>query len=444
MIILLPVTRSSFWPKVLGMSYERAVLWHRVASTFTLFVTGMHGIHMVHDYGLQESFSAKSNCFGLGNIYGTLILGAGGLLLVLSQAPVRRYSYRTFSMAHKVLVPAVLVLSCLHISNLIYFLLAPVTLEIVCNRIGRKIHYQRPVGTAVARIVPDGVVELRLRAPAVVTEIVQRGANGLGSWVWLAVAANKADNLNPHPFSVAAVDASREELKLLIKIGQPGSWTSILSEQVKESGPTTEASLANHSGSVGSGLSDSMLASPNSSGALEFNLDGPYGKPTICLQKCSTLVLIGGGIGVTPLLPILNMAAKSQDVSSMNLLPQLRRLVFVWAVRRQEAFECAAEELRCAAARIAAGSTGDMPSVEVRLHLTGEAVQAGVPQAFQHTIECRRPDMAEIFSQVKAADDDAGGAGTMGFVCGPAAMIRAARQAGWEHGVPIHVESFDM
>ena len=113
MIILLPVSRSSFWPKMLGMSYERAVLWHRVASTFTLFVTGVHGIHMVHDYGFQESFSAKANCFGLGNIYGTLILGAGGLLLVLSQAPVRRYSYRTFSMAHKVLVPAVLVLSCL-------------------------------------------------------------------------------------------------------------------------------------------------------------------------------------------------------------------------------------------------------------------------------------------------------------------------------------------
>ncbi len=443
MIILLPVSRSSFWPKMLGMSYERAVLWHRLASTFTLFVTGVHGIHMVHDYGFQESFSTKANCFGLGNIYGTLILVAGGLLLVLSQAPVRRYSYRTFSMAHKVLVPAVLVLSCLHIGDLIYFLLPPIVLEIACNRIGRKIQYRRPVGTAVARIVPDGVIELRLRAPAVVTEIVQRGANGLGSWVWLAVAADKADKLNPHPFSVAAVDASAEELKLLIKIGKTGSWTSALAEKVKAFG-TTEASLANHGSSAGSGLSDTILASPSSSGALKFNLDGPYGTPTIRLESYSSLVLIGGGIGVTPLLPILSMVANAQADSSTNLLPQLRRLVFVWSVRRQEGFECAAEELRCAAARIAIGSIGDTPSVEVQLHLTGEAPQEGVPQAFQHTIECRRPDMAEIFTRVKAVDATAGGMGTAGFVCGPAAMIREAQQAGWENSVQIHVESFDM
>ena len=444
MIILLPVSRSSFWPKILGLSYERAVLWHRLASTFTLFVTGVHGIHMVHDYGLQESFSTNANCFGLGNIYGTLILVAGGLLLMLSQAPVRRYSYRTFSMAHKVLVPAVLVLSCLHVGDLIYFLLPPVALEIVCNRIGRKIQYRRPVGTVVARIIPDGVIELRLRAPAVVTEIVQRGANGLGSWVWLAVAADKADKLNPHPFSVAAVDASTEELKLLIKVGKTGSWTSALAEKVKESGQIPEASQANHGSGAGSGLSDTILASPSSSGALEFNLDGPYGTPMICLENCSSLVLIGGGIGVTPLLPILSMVANAQVGSSTNLLPQLRRLVFVWSVRRQEGFECAAEELQCAAARIALGSIGDMPSVEVRLHLTGEAAQEGVPQVFQHTIECRRPDMAEIFTRVKTVDADAGGMGTAGFVCGPAAMIRAARQAGWENGVPIHVESFGM
>ena len=151
--MLLPVSRSSFWPRLIGLSYERAVLWHRLASTFTLVATGVHGVHMVNDYGLQESFSTDANCFGYGNIYGTLILGAGGLLFVFAQAPVRRHSYWLFSMSHKVLVPAVLVLSCLHISNLVYFLLPSIILEVVSNRIGRKMRYEKPVRTASARII---------------------------------------------------------------------------------------------------------------------------------------------------------------------------------------------------------------------------------------------------------------------------------------------------
>ena len=233
-VLLLPITRSSLWPKLLGLSYERAVLWHRLASAFTLCVAGAHGIGMVNDYGFQESFSAKANCFGFGNLYGTLIFGAGGLLLALSQAPVRRHSYRTFSMAHKVLVPAVLVLSCLHVSDLIYFLLPPIVLEIAHNRIGRAIQYRRSVQTTEARVIPDGVIVLRLRAAHIVAEIRRRGCDGLGSWVWLAAAGSKADKLNPHPFSVAGIDSSTDELKLLIKVGKTGAWTSSLAKRVKE------------------------------------------------------------------------------------------------------------------------------------------------------------------------------------------------------------------
>ena len=270
-ILLLPITRSSVWPKLLGLSYERAVLWHRLASAFTLCVTGAHGIGMVKDYGFQESFSAEANCFGLGNLYGTLIFGAGGLLFVLSQAPVRRHSYRTFSMAHKVLVPAVLVLSCLHVSKLIYFLFPPIVLEIAYNRIGRRIQYRRSVQITEARVIPDGVILLRLRAPHIVAEIGQRGCDGLGSWVWLAVAGNNADRLNPHPFSVAGIDSSTNELKLLIKVGKTGSWTSSLAKKVNESSTTYT-----DGGSAAPELNESILVrrSDNIS-ALEFSLDGP-------------------------------------------------------------------------------------------------------------------------------------------------------------------------
>jgi hypothetical protein len=51
--------------------------------------------------------------------------------------------------------------------------------------------------------------------------------------------------------------------------------------------------------------------------------------------------------------------------AAQNILPKLQRLVFVWSIRSPDSFEYAAEELRRAAASIAAGPAGDMPTIEV-------------------------------------------------------------------------------
>jgi NAD(P)H-flavin reductase len=298
------------------------------------------------------------------------------------------------------------------------------------------------------------------------TEIVARGAKGFGSWVWLAVAGVKADKLNPHPFSVASIDPSKHEVKLLIKVGGAGSWTAALAASVEKQEAANGNGNNAGTGSTLDGLEGALLA-PAAAAAtqklqgLEFNLDGPYGRPTLPLEACSSLVLFGGGIGVTPLLPIL--AAVTADPEPALMLPKLRHLVFVWSVRSQESFEYAATELRCAAASMKAAAAdeaaagggravGDRPTVEVRLHLT--AGNGGAPppappvlsplQAFEHTVECSRPDVSAILTRVKAADDAEGGVGTMGFVCGPAAMARSVRDAGWSCGVPVHAESFEM
>ena len=140
--------------------------------------------------------------------------------------------------------------------------------------------------------------------------------------------------------------------------------------------------------------------------ALEFNLDGPNGRPSVPLERCSSLVLFGGGIGVTPLLPILSMVACSGSATgsvTQTTLPKLRHLVFVWSVRSPEAFSYAAEELRSAAASIATGPAADRPTIEVCLHLTsGATMPAGA--AVEHAVECSRPDVSAILTRVKAAD----------------------------------------
>jgi hypothetical protein len=41
---------------------------------------------------------------------------------------------------------------------------------------------------------------------------------GIGSWVWLGVKGSTPDKLTPHPFSIAAIDHTTDEIKLLVKV----------------------------------------------------------------------------------------------------------------------------------------------------------------------------------------------------------------------------------
>ena len=247
MVVLLPVSRSSLWPKLVGLSYERAVQWHRMAGTFTLVATGVHGGIMLRDYGYHESSSAKrafheapieiihaflswfctqsnvsaANCFGSGNLYGTLIFVVGGLLFIFSQAPVRRHYYRVFHIMHVLLVPAILVLACLHVHDLILFLVPPVVIELVCNQLGRLLAYCHSTRVVSARVIANAdTIELRLCAPHVVAPLMRKPYLRLGSWVWLSVAGDSADCYDPHPFSIAGLGPDNE-LKLLIKVCLP-------------------------------------------------------------------------------------------------------------------------------------------------------------------------------------------------------------------------------
>lgn len=425
MVIMLPVSRTSLWPKLVGLSYERALLWHRTTSTFTLIVTAVHGLGMVNDYGAQESFSALPNCFGFGNVYGTLILGAGGLLLLLSQPIVRRHTYRLFHIAHYVLVPAVLVLACLHISDLIYFLAPSVAIELVCNQIARIRQHSRKVTTTSTRLIGEGaLIELVLCAPHIVKTLVRRGSTGLGSWVWLSMAGAglAGETLDPHPFSVASINAETNELKLVIKPGGSSTWTARLAKRIKDS-------------SAKSGETPPLAQAQSTS--VQFRLDGPYGQPALPLAKYSTLVLVGGGIGVTPLLPILAEAAKPSATKS---LPLLKRLVFVWSIRDVSYLEVAAAELQLAAQAAQELLSGTV--IQLHLHLTVGVPPADLPGSY--AVKRGRPDMAAIMRAAKQADVDTGGQGAMGFVCGPTALVRSVHDAGRSCGVPVHAESFEM
>ena len=156
-----------------------------------------------------------------------------------------------------------------------------------------------------------------------------------------------------------------------------GPWTAALAERVSR--------LGNSPSGNADDLRDVLVAAAGevrdararvAHSHVQFRLDGPHGRPTLRLDRCSTLVLFGGGIGCTPLLPVLSIAAAGPDKIA-TILPSLRHLVFVWSVRSPGCFELAAEELRQAAAAIRRSETH--PTIEVSLHLTAGVVRVSTP-----------------------------------------------------------------
>jgi len=72
-------------------------------------------------------------------------------------------------------------------------------------------------------------------------------------------------------------------------------------------------------------------------------LDGPYGAPAQKWDKFEYLVLIGGGIGITPFASIItDLLIRYYD----RRLPKVRRVYLYWVSRNEEAFEWFANILR--------------------------------------------------------------------------------------------------
>ena len=61
-----------------------------------------------------------------------------------------------------------------------------------------------------------------------------------------------------------------------------------------------------------------------------MRIDGPYGKLSIHLPTYPSLLLLGGGVGVTPLTSILRWMKEERKVGG---LPLLNAVALVWVVR---------------------------------------------------------------------------------------------------------------
>jgi len=194
---------------------------------------------------------------------------------------------------------------------------------------------------------------------------------------------------------------------------------------------------------------------------LALSIDGPYGNAGHYYER-DTVVLVAGGIGVTPMHAILgDLHARATAPAQYGPLGAVKRVHFVWVVRETALLYTVADTLAAVlrntcggtfvlhlatterkAAGAGASSEGDGASAAVAAGFCTAASAAAVRAA----TTTGRPDMRSLFASIAAAVPP-GFTGAPSdrvsvLTCGPSAMVDDISRLAFAHSFDFHSETF--
>lgn len=421
-------TRNSLWNRLLGISFERCIKYHRIVSRTTIILVLAHGALWISKSGWTSVTSSDATCFGSGNLWGFI---SGVLFLVMaigSWELVRRLQYELFHVTHT-LAPVALGFACAHAHDTIWFLIVPLLLYLVDHVLRVK---QRAGGAKVASALalPGLVTRLEIHSPAAVKTILDKGAEGIGSFVMLHVSGVSSSPVDLHPFTVSGISAA----------------TGVLSVHARSQGPGT--------------FTGQLHAAVLKGAELKVQVEGPYGHIGMDLANYTTLVSVAGGIGITPSGRLLEIALEEETRKA--LLPQLRRLILIWVVQDEEHLKWFEQLLaRCTASSADPESNPSKTpefAVERFLYVTkkkgpeapAQEEQEGAKEVQQVALphSSGRPQIGTLFKQVEegltATESALPGKGVAVLSCGPVKLQHEVFVESERMKFHVHAETFEL
>ncbi|EKX41936.1 hypothetical protein GUITHDRAFT_141673 [Guillardia theta CCMP2712] len=422
-------TRHSLWPSLIGISFERLIKYHRIVSRVTFVVMIIHLILMSAQYGFLQMFTVTDTLWGFGNLFG-MLAGIGMLLIVLfALEPVRRM-------------------------------------------------YQWMINVKVqeVKVYDEDVVNLKIVCPAVAERLWNKGARAIGSFVSIAcsdISASCASDQRSRRCRRQMADGTLEGMDLgskpvgiqvHIKSMGPKTWTQRLLEAAKNKGSDIRVRLE--------GPYDCLATSPSFAiiiitaisiilyksheleacgvstceenkkrqgegggetregkgrGGKGRKGEGREGKERIGGQVMRVLkvLMIAGGIGITPMMPVLEMALSPERRKSE--LPALRSLRLIWIVQSSAHLLWFQELLEHAFMQTQMMST----DFQLKLHLY-------VTQKSQVLVKIPftlgRPQLSELI-RIAAQESSS---------LRPTGLTREASARASENGFSVHVETFRL
>jgi hypothetical protein len=398
-VALLPVTRHSLWVPLLGVSYERSVAFHRASAGVAMGVMVAHTAMMVAERGVPILTQRGENVRGDGAVFGTAAAATFAAMGALAAPPVRRASWELFKAAHLTLMPVAIVLSFLHARMMLGYVLPPLILW----ALDAALRFARSVRTHDVLAItplPDGAVRL---------DVATRGALRVAPGQWAYVQVPGVSALESHPLSCVCAAGTPECVTFIIGAGRgPASFSARIAA-----------------------LAETMPVEK-----IRCRLDGCYGGPGMQLHRYTSVLLIAGGVGITPFVSIAtHLFSLTPDAHGRKGQGAVRSASLVWAVRKRAAAEAWVPTL--------------VPALRGSALFTVRVCVTGEPRDAEHGARSRsvsygRPDVAAaVCAAVQAAAECGESPRRVAVLaCGPAGLVEDAQVAAAAAGAHFHAETF--
>ena len=310
LLLLLPNTRSNVWQYVLGMSFERSVWYHKWIARVAVAELTIHGAAVYADSYYNQRLWADASDGGVTGVYGSGSISyfIAVAIVLLSLYPLRRYLHELFLRVHIVLFVAFLVFGFIHEGTVA--LVAPALVLYAADWALRISMWRQPVRVLNVKLLPGGVTRITFQKDAF--------TYSAGQYIFVCVPA--VSPFEWHPFSLSS---SPHHPVLTVHCKATGRWTRRLAE------------LARKGEAEGRDWTK-----------LKMHTEGPYGLLSVPLSDYSSVLLVCGGIGVTPLGSVYNSLVHEH----YRGVRRLRQLKLVWSLREPALIKSLYDDVRRAEA----------------------------------------------------------------------------------------------
>ncbi|XP_010248638.1 PREDICTED: ferric reduction oxidase 8, mitochondrial [Nelumbo nucifera] len=297
-LLLFPILRGMALFRLFGLQFEASVRYHVWFGTAMIFFATLHGSSSLFIWGVKHRLQDEMWLWQkTGRIYlaGEIALATGLVIWITSLPQIRRKRFELFYNTHH-LYAVFLVFFLFHAGDRHFYMVFSGVFLFALDKLLRIIQSRPETCIISARIFPCKAVELILskhpRLKYTPTSIIFLKIPSISKFQW-------------HPFSIISSSCVDDDTISII-IRCEGQWTSTLYN-------TIHAALD-------SGADQGKC--------LQVAIEGPYGPASTNFLRYDSLLLVAGGIGITPFLSILQEIASSPKSKRSKFLTQIQ-LIYV-------------------------------------------------------------------------------------------------------------------
>lgn len=439
---------------IFGVPFERMVKWHALWAVLSVITAAFHyyvayafgegddrrflgdggGGDSIHSLvGTNPDF-IKFSFDGDENTTGTIFFIALLLLTVPNFiSMLRRWFFEVFYYFHVILVIVLSVFAMMHGA-------AAVAGVFIWWVIDMLIRYLLMAGLlypheATIRSLPADVIEISFPKPA-------NFDYNPGQFIQIAIPKLSISQF--HPFSLSS---SPHQDTVTIHIRVLGNWTKQLSELAKKQN------------------------------SVNILMEGPYGMLGVDIdneERYKMIMLISGGIGITPMQSIYNSLVhekeRGRELKHVHFVWSVRQFDMIDALRDSEGGPMLPEEVtrlsfqpdlvsqtsissKTSAVQVVTDGDNDEknPILQTDFYLTGKKQSDEDEKQLPSHVHLGRPNINQIFENMKKRAIRNGESHVVVCVCGPAPLVDACKEASRQfsdtcQGVQFefHEETFDL